>query len=104
MNIRPQALSRNHFAFSPAIAFFLHSARNFLRALPCNPLASASLEHSRDSAVRGLAIFGAWVAPSLLVAGAVAVWANAGPAIRREATAAVAKSEESLMGAPVEME
>src|SRR5215471_9576653 len=76
MNIRPQviALSRNHFAFSPAIAFFLHSARNFLRALPCNPLASASLEHSRDSAVRGLAIFGAWVAPSLLVAGAVAVW------------------------------
>ncbi|CEJ88565.1 hypothetical protein HYPGJ_31904 [Hyphomicrobium sp. GJ21] len=29
--------------------FFLHSARNFLRSLPCRPFASASFEHWIDS-------------------------------------------------------
>jgi hypothetical protein len=32
-------------------AVFLQSERNFLRSLPCSPLASASLEHSSEAAV-----------------------------------------------------
>jgi hypothetical protein len=38
---------------------FLHFARNSLRALPCNPLASASFEHSFDLAALAAASAGA---------------------------------------------
>src|SRR5437763_982117 len=38
-------------------ASFLQSERNFLRSLPCSPLASASLEHSSEAAVRGFSAF-----------------------------------------------
>jgi hypothetical protein len=34
---------------------FLHLDRNFLRALPCRPFASACFEHSIDAALRGFA-------------------------------------------------
>src|ERR1700685_828656 len=53
------------FSFAAA----LHSERNFLRSLPCSPLASASLEHSSDAALRALVV---------LAAGASGVWASAG--------------------------
>ena len=43
--------SRAYLGLSAAV--FLHSERNFLRSLPCRPLASASFEHSRDAAVCG---------------------------------------------------
>src|SRR5450755_2294453 len=82
-------------------ASFLHSERNFLRSLPFRPLASASLEHSTDSAVCGLAILsvGAMVsdflASSVLAAGAVC--ANAVPASRRDARAATAAREAMVI-------
>src|SRR5262245_50231365 len=80
--------------FALSAASFLHSARNFLRSLPCRPLASASLEHSIDSAEWGLAIFlSAGAAVSVLVsdlaAGAVA-WAKAELARKSETNAAMA--------------
>src|SRR5947209_19702604 len=53
---------KNHFGLSAAA--FLHSDMNFLRSLPCTPLASASLEHCSDAAVRGFSVF--------LTAGAIA--------------------------------
>src|SRR3984893_6579807 len=86
-------------------AAFLHSERNFLRSLPLSPLASASLEHSSDSAVRGFAIFlsvAAGAAVSLLAAGAVVVCARTGLANRnRDAKAAAATREDIvIMEAP----
>src|SRR5947199_156148 len=44
-----------HFALGAAP--FLQSERNFLRSLPCSPLASASFEHSSEAAVRGFSAF-----------------------------------------------
>src|SRR5690349_24164564 len=44
-------------AAPPLFACALHSLRNFLRSLPCRPLASASLEHSIEAAVRGFSAF-----------------------------------------------
>src|SRR5437667_12121422 len=44
-----------HFALEAAS--FLQSERNFLRSLPCSPLASASFEHSSEAAVRGFSAF-----------------------------------------------
>ena len=51
-----------------SFAAFLHSDMNFLRSLPCRPLASASFEHSSDSALRGFSAF--FSAGAILVAGA----------------------------------
>src|SRR3954470_11252744 len=45
-------------------ALALHSERNFLRSLPCRPLASASLEHSSEAALCTTGAF------SVLAAGA----------------------------------
>src|SRR4029077_4465858 len=93
---------RNHFA----AAAFLHSERNFLRSLPCSPLASACFEHSSDSAVRAffsagvLASAGALVSVFVvsLAAGAV-VCAKAVPISSREArVVAVAREESLVMG------
>ena len=73
----------------------LHSERNFLRSLPCNPLASASLEHSSEAA---LWTMGALV--SVLAAGA-GVCANAEPISSMEAKAvASAREDIVVMGAP----
>src|SRR5581483_976340 len=83
-------------------AAFLHSARNFLRSLPWSPWASASLEHSIDSAVRGFCIFlsEAGAIASDLAAGAL-VCARAGLArSTSEARTAAAVREEIFMGIP----
>src|SRR5579872_7268492 len=88
---------RQAYCFLP-IASFLHSERNFLRSLPCNPLASACLEHSTDSALRGLAVLAMGAAASDLAAGAALVCANAGAAnSRKDAPRAAAKREEIVM-------
>src|SRR5579863_4939482 len=56
---------------------FLHSARNFLRASPCRPLASASFEHSAD-----LAALSAGVIVVIVPAGAAgAAGAGAGAVV-----------------------
>src|ERR1700760_1787302 len=50
---------------APSLACCLHSERNFLRSLPCRPLASASFEHSSEAAectTGFLSIFAAGVA------------------------------------------
>src|SRR3954447_12445372 len=87
-------------------ALALHSERNFLRSLPCRPLASASFEHSSEAAECGFSAFfsaGALASAfgaSVLAAGAV-VWAVAAPISSNEATAvAMAKAEILVMGAP----
>src|SRR3954470_24427256 len=86
-------------------ALALHSERNFLRSLPCRPLASASFEHSSEAAVRGFSAFfsaGALVSDlgASVLAGA-AVCAEAAPISSSEATAvAVAKAEILIMGLP----
>src|ERR1700739_1187465 len=97
-------MSERYFVAAGAMALppaFLHSERNFLRSLPCSPLASASFEHSSDSAVRGLASFGALASAfgaASLRAGA-AVCAKAPPTSSREARAvAVASVEIVFMG------
>ena len=68
---------------SPFRQRFLHSERNFLRSLPCNPLASASFEHSSEAEVRGFSAFlSAGALASVLVAAVLAgavVCAEAGP-------------------------
>src|SRR5262245_92736 len=80
----------------------MHSERNFLRSLPCRPLASACLEHSSDSAERSFAGFFSVVAgaavvfASVLAAGA-AVCAKAVPVARSEARATAAKREVRVM-------
>src|SRR6266478_1968412 len=86
----------NHLALS--VAPFLHSERNFLRSLPCSPLASASFEHSREAAVRGFsAFFSAGALVSVLgasvLAGAV-VCADAEPISSSAATAVAVAREE----------
>src|SRR5580693_6793925 len=99
-----ELMSQAYFALSAAS--FLQSERNFLRSLPCSPLASASLEHSMDAAVCGLAAFlsvAAGAAASPLAAGAAAVCARTGLAnSSRDAKAVAAAREEIvIMAAPV---
>jgi hypothetical protein len=95
--------AQNHFAL--LAASFLHAERNFLRSLPLSPLASASLEHSIEAALRGLSAFfaaGAVVAAgvSVLSAGA-GVCANAALIRSREAKAvATAREDIGIMAAP----
>src|SRR5438874_6243771 len=90
-----------HFALGAAP--FLQSERNFLRSLPCSPLASASFEHSSEAAVRGFSAFfsaGALVSAlgASVLAGAV-VCADAEPISSSEAMAvAVARAEIFVMG------
>src|SRR3984885_1828289 len=89
---------RCYYFFSDAA--FLQSERNFLRSLPCNPLASASLEHSSDSALRGFEVFaaGAGAAVSDLAAGAAVDWAKTGVAkSRSDAPRAAARRDEFVM-------
>src|SRR3984957_14371777 len=90
-----------------SLAAFLHSERNFLRSLPCSPLASASLEHSIDSALwafAGLAI-GAGAAVSDLAAGAAVDWAKTGVAkSRSDAPRAAARRDEFVMRNTSEVE
>ena len=85
----------SYFAFSAVP--FLHSERNFLRSLPCSPLASASFEHSSEAEVRGFsAFFSAGAFASVLVASVLAgavVCADAAPISRREATAVAVARE-----------
>ena len=91
---------RWRYCFLP-IAAFLHSERNFLRSLPCSPLASASLEHSIDSGLWTFAGFaiGAGAAVSDLAAGAAVDWAKTGVAkSRSDAPRAAATREEIIMG------
>ena len=64
------------------LSSFLHLARNVLRSAPCNPLASACLEHSIDSGVCTVAVFdfefAAALAPALIMRSAeAAIIANA---------------------------
>src|SRR5579871_277800 len=81
---------------------FLHSERNFLRSLPCRPLASASFEHSSEAAVRGFSAFFSVAAGA--AAGAVEVCAKAAPANRSEAASArpAARVEIVIMETPRE--
>src|SRR5882757_5399153 len=97
----------DYFAAAPGLspAALRHSERNFLRSLPCRPLASASLEHSSEAAVCGFSAFGALASAlgaASLAAGAAAgavVCADAEPISRSEATAAaVAREEIFIMG------
>jgi hypothetical protein len=83
------ALKRNYF-LSPAV--FLHSERNFLRSFPCNPLVSASLEHSSEAA---LCTIGALV--SALAAGVAGVWAKAELIKRMDAKAVAIAREEMVV-------
>src|SRR6185436_12883222 len=58
------------------IRSFLHFARNALLGLPCRPFASACLEHSSDSAVRGfvgIVVLGAVFGVILPATGGLAV-------------------------------
>src|SRR5271168_3489741 len=80
-----------------SMAAFLHSERNFLRSLPCNPLASASLEHSIDSGLWTFAGFAAGAAESVLAAGAAVVWAKAGLANRMSDAKTVATVREEIV-------
>src|ERR1700730_5941411 len=93
---RGGAVKSNHFAAAPLeAASFLQSERNFLRSLPCSPLASASLEHSSEAA---LWTIGALV--SVFAAGVV-VCANAEPTSSMDAKAvASAREDMVVMGAP----
>ena len=86
-----------------AAASFLHSARNFLRSLPCRPLASASFEHSSEAALRG---FSALAAGAAAGAGVVVVCAKAEPASRSEAASArpAVREEIVIMEAPRKIE
>ncbi len=76
----------------PCRGRLLAFGRNFLRSLPCRPLASASLEHSSDSALRGFSAF--FSAGAILVAGAgvagAVVCANAELISSRDANAVAA--------------
>ncbi len=84
---------------------FLQSDMNFLRFLPWTFLASASLEHSRDAAVRGASAFfsagAAFAAGALFAAGAgvagVVVCANALLINSRDAKAITTAREEIVM-------
>src|ERR1700749_3237231 len=79
---------------------FLQSERNFLRSLPCRPLASASFEHSSEAAGRGFSAFFSVAAGA--AAGAVEVCAKAAPANRSEAASArpAAREDIVIMEAP----
>src|ERR1700757_1869263 len=92
----------HHFDAGAALplACFLQSARNFLRSLPCRPLASASFEHSSEAALRG---FSALAAGAAAGAGVV-VCAKAEPSSRSEAASArpAAREEIVIMEAPQE--
>src|SRR5690348_7665376 len=81
-------------AAAPLLACALHSLRNFLRSLPCRPLASASLEHSIEAALRGF---------SALAGAAAAVCARVGVANRSEAAKArpSVREEMAIMEAPM---
>src|SRR5262249_40050889 len=76
---------------------FLHSLRNFLRSLPCRPLASASLEHSIEVAVRGFSAF------SVFAGAGAAVCAKVGVVSRSEAAKASpsARVEMAIIEAPM---
>jgi hypothetical protein len=71
----------------------LHSDRNFLRALPCSPWASAFFEHSRLSALLGFAGAG------VLAAGLVAAGFAAGLAGFCALVCASAKEAHRLIAA-----
>ena len=66
-------------------AFFLHSARNFLRAAPCRPFASASFEHSTEAALIGAA---AGLAGAAAAGAGAALSAKATPPIKNALKAA----------------
>lgn len=71
---------RGRLARQPGFAaFFLQSARNFRRSLPCSPLALASAEHSLDTAFVSEAAAGAAAdgAGAAGVVGGAGVWASA---------------------------
>jgi hypothetical protein len=87
----------------------LHDERNFLRSLPCRPFASACLEHSIDSAVRGFAdtvVLGSVVAfgvilpatGGLAVGAGVVVCANA--MLAERALTAIPTSSKLRMALP----
>jgi hypothetical protein len=85
----------DHFGLSAAA--FLHSDMNFLRSLPWTPLVSASVEHSREAAVRGFSAFaGAIFVAGAGVAGAVAC-ANAELIRSRDAKAVAAAREDIVI-------
>src|SRR6202000_653145 len=78
-----------------AACSFLQSERNFLRSLPCRPLASASLEHSSEPAVRGFSAFFSVAAGA--AAGAVEVCAKAAPANSSEVASARVAAREDIV-------
>src|SRR5215813_13851537 len=80
----------------------MQSERNFLRSLPCSPLASACFEHSRDSALRG---FSAFLAGAAAAGAGVVPCASAEPAKNNDTTATAAMREEIfIMEAPLDEE
>jgi hypothetical protein len=92
-------------AASSAFVLFalMQSLRNFLRSLPFNPFASASLEHSIEAAERGLLAVVAAAAGGVEAPGAVAGagCAKAEPIRKRDATAVAARREERvIIGSP----
>src|ERR1700732_4069643 len=87
---------RNHLAAAPLEAdSFLQSERNFLRSLPCSPLASASFEHSGEAALRGFSAFFSVAAGA--AAGAVVVCALAELRSSRDAKAAAAAVRKTIV-------
>jgi len=86
---------------APPLACALHSERNFLRALPCRPLASASFEHSIEAALCGLVLLP--VAAGAGEAAGAGVCAKAEPASRSEAARArpAVRGEIVIMEAPI---
>src|SRR3954467_7616684 len=102
---RAAGLGRYIFGWAAeSFAVFLQSDMNFLRALPCRLLPSASLEHSSEAAVRGFAAFfsaGAIFAAGVAVGAGVAVCARAGLIRSSDANAAAtAREDRIIMGAP----
>src|SRR5215813_14517793 len=53
MSVRREQVASHHVRQVFFLRSFMHLDRNVCRSLPCRPFASACLEHSIDSAVRG---------------------------------------------------
>src|ERR1700761_8497616 len=101
--LREETAPVPHFGYFDAgaaasLACALHSERNFLRSLPCRPLASASFEHSIEAALCGLVLL--LVAAGAAGAGEAAgegVCAKAEPASRSEAARARPAAREEIV-------
>src|SRR6185437_12573034 len=90
---------RNYFAAGAVFsaACFLQSERNFLRSLPCRPLASASFEHSTEAAECTTGFLSIFAAGAAAGAGAVPCAKAAELISSTEANAVATAREERVI-------